>query len=74
LDDADLSWKSLQATPAPAAVPTMPVNFNGSGLSTSSVQFVWTDVLTEDSYELHDASEVVKASAPRGAFQSLKRG
>ncbi len=42
-----------------AQPPPAPANFAGVALSTSSLQWSWTDVVGETSYEVHDAGHVV---------------
>lgn len=62
------------ATPSLPAAPAAPNQTGASAVSTTSIQWSWSDVNNADSYELHDDNHVVKATAPGGTIYFRETG
>lgn len=62
------------APPAPTAAPAAPGGLAGTGQSTTTLLWSWTDVGEEDSYALHDAAHVEKGTSAQGLTAILESG
>jgi titin len=65
-------WKSLQGIPTATAVPATPTGFNGTANGLYSMLWTWTDVPTEDTYEVRDSTETMKAPAGQGIVSAAE--
>ena len=64
----------VQAAQALSGIPDVPTGFTGLALSSSSIQWTWTDVSTETSYLLYDNANNLIATIPQDSTSYTETG